>query len=917
MAPIFGERQKATRKPANGSSTMTSGVDKPAFVFNAPSSTQSNGFFRTQEQQALPQNQSEEEEEGWDMGDDAEMDDSRAISAYDEEEEDEPELNMQPELLAFAAKLDESNMLQSSQLHTEESTMIAINLIQAYQIYAGEHVEETAQVLEELENTAVEDLKEDHAQELYHTKEILKYWELEHQTWELFGALISHRLDAENYMTQDVPPSLSNKYAADCQIRNHFFTTDPSFRELTIVLEWLRRYAPAPSADDIENDPLYRGDGGWMYTKERIKACKRLPGRGLSLRNEVEPDKLVTELDPDAPSRQQRKLEDEDEAWEAYLMRLVWGFLRKGEMDNALELCEDAGEFWRAASLSGGADAWDAKIDGPHEIDDGEIVKGNRRRELWKRMCYANASNKTKNMYERAVYGTLCGDIASVLPVCESWEDLLFVHVNALVEGYYSSKLKKLQRIPAVVSNFPLFDAISYHARHDSLNDASIMSRIIDEIAENSELADSKLPLRTIQGSLISMRFHDPVIELDRQLQLFETVPDYEPAADENTFGLDATEPRSLRVIVHILMILQTIGAGFTEGTEYHKAAENVIAGYIMTLGGYDKYELVPLYASRLTPLKAIQVMGKSLASFQGSKSRREDLIRSMHQYGIDVDGCLRQTMLQCLTMTEPKYANTLSPAQGFVFNGFQDEIASEDIRLIRGMEWLMLGSEELRGDLVRSGCEVYKRFLLTGRLSAAKILFEQLNSRNIIPPKNTNGYDESSDEETDLEDETAIAGAMYMEMEGLIASMVELEKWQSTIKKPIRIDRTLPRKLKPLYESATRSLPEILKSFLDEPVFLSMPGVGTIRSLYIPELVIALHRVHVEAGRLINKAYYMNALELAAEIADPERNVVDCFVGTGRLEEYVEEIAAVSKCVQIAAQESGKEKEAIWGVLE
>jgi hypothetical protein len=75
---------------------------------------------------------------------------------------------------------------------------------------------------------------------------------------------------------------------------------------------------------------------------------------------------------------------------------------------------------------------------------------------------------------------------------------------------------------------------------------------------------------------------------------------------------------------------------------------------------------------------------------------------------------------------------------------------------------------------------------IVTGRLSAAKILFEQLNSRSIIPPKNTNGYDETSDEETDLVDETAVAGAMYMQMEGLIASMVELEKWQSAIKKPM-----------------------------------------------------------------------------------------------------------------------------------
>lgn len=36
--------------------------------------------------------------------------------------------------------------------------------------------------------------------------------------------------------------------------------------------------------------------------------------------------------------------------------------------------------------------------------------------------------------YERALYGSVSGDVASVLPVCETWEDHLWVHISALLE---------------------------------------------------------------------------------------------------------------------------------------------------------------------------------------------------------------------------------------------------------------------------------------------------------------------------------------------------------------------------------------------------------------------------------------------------------------------------------------------------
>jgi nuclear pore complex protein Nup107 len=297
------------------------------------------------------------------------------------------------------------------------------------------------------------------------------------------------------------------------------------------------------------------------------------------------------------------------------------------------------------------------------------------------------------------------------LPVCTTWEDILFAHVNSLVEGYYSAKLTEAGRIPAAVSQFPCFDAIAYHSRA-GVQQEQIMTRILDEISFNENVQDSRLPLRTIQGSLISLRFPELVRELDRQLKLFIEVPDYDPAEEpELSLGLDATDARLLRVVVHVLMVLQALGSGGDEGSEFHAAGESVIAGYISTLGEFDKFELMPLYASRLSPEKAIIVVGKTLVNFEGDDVKREELVRAMHLHGIDVDGCLKETMELSLKLSETQYALSVVDG-GLIFKGFTGELEPEDKQLIRGLEWLMLGSDALRGELIQRTCEVYKRFL-------------------------------------------------------------------------------------------------------------------------------------------------------------------------------------------------------------
>lgn len=259
----------------------------------------------------------------------------------------------------------------------------------------------------------------------------LAYWQLEHQTWEIFAGLTSHRLKSKNEMEIENDVSLElvqNRYTSNARFRQFLMKSDPRFKEWTLILNWLLQYAPGP--EDSYGADTARHWSGWTHTKLSLKSKKRLPGKkSLSLQansnmffsKKVDRKNLVTELDPDAPSRQQRQLEEEDEEEERNFTKYLWGFVRKGDIAGARQACDEFGEWWRGASLSGNDEAHDYNIDG-HKLDataeeaagSKHTVVGNRRRELWRRMCFAIARKQGGDDWEKAVYGVLCGDVESV-----------------------------------------------------------------------------------------------------------------------------------------------------------------------------------------------------------------------------------------------------------------------------------------------------------------------------------------------------------------------------------------------------------------------------------------------------------------------------------------------------------------------
>lgn len=113
--------------------------------------------------------------------------------------------------------------------------------------------------------------------------------------------------------------------------------------------------------------------------------------------------------------------------------------------------------------------------------------------------------------------------------------------------------------------------------------------------------------------------------------------------------------------------------------------------------------------------------------------------------------------------------------------------------------------------------------------------------------------------------------------------------------------DRSWGRKLKPLYEDVVESLPDVVKNFLTSSSLAAIPYIPEIRRAYVPEMVLALHKVHVDAGRHISPTLLVCAYDLVNEVASS--SILKTFMDTGRLEEYVEAAANVSKLVLDAGQ--------------
>lgn len=585
----------------------------------------------------------------------------------------------------------------------------------------------------------------------------LRIWEQEEETWELLAAMLQveypmPRVEVENLPTErqymrPKPDTEVHRFSSEKEAWNRFLAEDDLAWERHTVVEWLKKCADN-SEQEIETVVKELQTGAdrngldahsWMYTSLEIKNQKRLrawpqaldpnsPGVDLFLTDSGKSKNLVTQLDPDAMTRQSRHLESQDFYHERAIWLTCWEMIRRGKDWNSIhDWCQQRGESWRAIAMRGDPRSLSAATSSP---DDGW-----QSRALWRDICGMAAKHGGVDKYENAVYGALGGYLPSVMKVCDSWNDFLYAHYNSYLLTQFDGFVKDrfTERIPSAFAK-------KIHAsdfRSSEVDRKQSGKEIIERMKTlDSTKKQANTLIKLLQGSMIAKSFSDFVVQQGARLgqsanaQQKSKIMAKPTGRAAHMFNSSETAPITLhdhdmlRVITHTLFVFQDLGLAF-EDAECLYAAENIVVAYIDFLGKAGKLQLLPLYASRLSPERATDCLARQLPLIQ-DHTERKTIMSLMRQSGLDVPSVLMMQLvlivsdaperpggkadlpqLEILDPIDNDTARARTIKQGFIGTA----VSEDDQNLINGFQWFSLldGHWKLT---MHMGTLVYKHFL-------------------------------------------------------------------------------------------------------------------------------------------------------------------------------------------------------------
>jgi nuclear pore complex protein Nup107 len=499
----------------------------------------------------------------------------------------------------------------------------------------------------------------------------LRQWQAELATWELLSIIIGHHHpkpghDIETEKQAQLAQVGGNKrYSPNGEIWDRFLLEDDQAKEKALILRWLEQTAQ-DSEGDIESITAVleekSGKGantwtsGWLDTKSKIKQAKRMEGsekplkpQNSTLKTADRSAQLVTQLDPDAPSRQKRVLEKSDEFYEKALWLVCYEMMRRGvPWDQICDWAVERNEAWRGVSIGA---AYESHTPGSPN------VAGDTVGYLFRRMCFY-AAQGTRLPYEGAVYGLLSGDLSKVREVARTWDDHLYAHYNALLLSRFDTYLQR-QYPSRVTQN--LSQRFVFHDAVANLGGWSNSSRlVIDALKQHkASSALAHAPIKLVQGALIGRSVEELVHNVGIALAELQQKDDgmsnlmVHPDSPENDRGPKAasgqpttmadqasralvSDPHAFRTLVHIFIALRGgLDLFNVEDRSQRLAMDNVIAGYIEFLRLSKRIQLIPLYAAQLEETRQAYSLARVLPDIKNRDEQR-NCIALLESYGVD-----------------------------------------------------------------------------------------------------------------------------------------------------------------------------------------------------------------------------------------------------------------------------------------
>ncbi|GAA5990105.1 hypothetical protein JCM10908_005823 [Rhodotorula pacifica] len=696
-------------------------------------------------------------------------------------------------------------------------------------------------------------------------KEEYEAWTLESNTWHLLRALYSERLSG----TPSAPSSSKNPYTPPLAVAQRLIESSKDLLELSVIRDWLHEIPFTVTGVEARR-------GYAPYTKNKLKQLRRTGAKA--------PQGLVDRLDPDALVRARAedegaRLEADDALYERAFLRSLYEYVRVGDLGSAIDACRQSDQSWRAASLSGGQ-LWsdpmlgleDEGLEDDAMVGTGaveRILKGNANRRLWKAMCRKLAGSPSLDKFEKALYGALSGDVASVLPVCSSWEDVVWAHVNSLFESHIEAGLASSPagRYWQRNSVAPLNTKATLDPEDPLIGPAAASGRPLraelEEVFENlirSDQADlsaaAKNPFRVAQAYLITGKVGN----------LLETFVDrLEVAAVD-------TEPETLahllRFFSHLVLVLRKLKQPLPEF-----AANRILEAYVHVLEAHDQDEdLIAFYASHLEKQSAIESYARFLLTFgpESDINARQAALRKSREHGLSLPLIARRTveliLSSALESLPPSY---ILPSSGLDAFGRLDP---RHLELIRSLEWLT-AEQETYEDAIQEANALTRWFLASDAPQAARELLRRLPN-DLLPSLAANSPDHAV--QLDIREHLDyVALFTCLNLHGQWAELWARRPSQGASKLDVAQYRDeVAAVVDDLFNNASELLEgewlklEGLDSTVDAAASRRQTELERIRRLVVPDVVFRLHRALFETSSLV-PSNLERCLSLATLVAD------------------------------------------------
>lgn len=872
---------------------------------------------------------------------------------YDDEEEFSTEFIHDAE--QFARALDAISNFDGPRA---EKRIAILGLVDKYYMISREKLENAAsggrdRGSEDRRSQDSMDVDQADAGALNFSDEELETLEREVQTWDFLRRLLPLRYP-EKKISQ-LKRRESTKIAPGADIWDEFLQSDVTAQERKQILEVLQITADDSGQDidamvqDLQQN-ADRGDivaHGWLHTRSAIKMQKGLNGwtgpldpNSQSVTDSSGAKALVTQLDPDVITRQGRKLQPQDEYFERAIWLGCYELLRRGRSISEIrDWCVERTEVWRAVSMSA--------MPLSEDSNEKSSITNPLALLLWRRTCYALARSGGTDDYERAVYGILSGDVKTVSPVCTSWDDHVFAQCNALLRSQFDSYVQK--RLPRdttqAVSQLQVFDAVHAHGDTGTVSEAWLNTLETNEATAK----EARLPIKGLQSAIISNTV-DQYIE-DEGLVLGKQANQHEKSRlilSSNKFraNLDSqkyfplADQNGLRILVHVYLLLAELEdwQGDETDAESRKVQENALAAYISALRLNSMVEQLPLYCSKLKGERAFYTLSRNVSAVADVEDRKV-LLRIMEKLGMDIaefvvfqpHSLLKEHPEEPsdslstgfkLLMDEPptvRFGRRLMPD---FLGETLDRLDPVDEQLIQSLEWMLL-VDGLWDETFAVGVTIYKRFLKSYNLQAALALSKRVTCADIFRIKAGVSVPDDSNplwfgeaiESDEFANEDGQFGSLtvarnFLDLESLMRALDSMETVGASA--DLQLDPTFTRTPEFLptlgghIKFVKAFMVPILQNWLLERVD-DDPDFDLLRELYLPEVILGYVSVLHYGGTSLSRDSLLEAMELAAMIAEKDSDIAPVMMKSGRMKELVEAFANCSKALAINSEDKRK----------